>query len=78
MKTKPSNANIAHWNLIMKNIIITINDDWNNDIIVDFINYWHKEFQLTKNDENVFFNSNGWLNNQHLVAAMNMLFIQKL
>jgi hypothetical protein len=41
--------------------IIAINDDSNNDMIYDvFINYWHKKLQLTKNDENMFFNSYGW------------------
>jgi hypothetical protein len=32
----------------------------------------------SKNDKNVLLNPIGWLNNQHLVAAMHMLYIQKL
>jgi hypothetical protein len=61
------------------NNIIIINNHSNNHIIDDVvINYWQKKFQLTKNDKNIFFNPIGWLNNQHLVAAMHMLYIQKL
>jgi hypothetical protein len=62
-----------------RKIKITINDDFNNDIIADFIiNYWHEEFQLTENNEIIFFNPNGWLNDKHLVGIMQMLYIQKL
>ncbi len=32
----------------------------------------------SKNDKNVLLNPIGWLNNQHLVTAMHMLYIQKL
>ncbi len=47
-----------------------LNDD---NIDNNIINYWHEEFQLTKNDENIFFNWNGWLNDQHLVVVMQIL-----
>jgi uncharacterized protein YneR len=51
----------------------------NNDIIDDvIINYWHEEFQLTENNEIILFNPNGWLNDEHLVGIMQMLYIQKL
>jgi hypothetical protein len=39
-----------------------IGDLDDNNIDNNIINYWHEEFQLTKNDENIFFNWNGWLN----------------
>jgi hypothetical protein len=40
-----------------------IEKDLDNDIIDnDIIDYWHKDFQLIINDENVFLNSLGWLN----------------
>jgi hypothetical protein len=58
---------------------ITVNDDSDNDIIDDvIINYWHEEFQLIENDEIVLFNLNGWLNDEHLVGIMQMLYIKKL
>jgi hypothetical protein len=51
--------------------IIEINDDvndaMNND---DDIHYWHEEFQLTKKDENILLNPNGWLNDQQLGTTM--------
>jgi hypothetical protein len=28
----------------------------------NIINYWHEKFQLTKYDENIHLNQNGWLN----------------
>jgi hypothetical protein len=43
--------------------IIEINGVMNND---DVIYYWHEEFQLTKEDENILLNPNGWLSDQHL------------
>ncbi len=48
--------------------IIEINNDLN-----DVIHYRHEEFQLTKEDENIFFNPNGWLNDQHLGTTMQIL-----
>jgi hypothetical protein len=53
--------------------IIEINDDLNN-----VIHYRHEEFQLTKEDENIFFNPNGWLNDQHLGTTMQILHKNKL
>jgi hypothetical protein len=59
--------------------IMEISDDlgnaMNND---DVIHYWHKEFQLTKEDENIFLNPNGWLNDQHLELVMQILHKDKL
>jgi len=40
-----------------------LNDAMNND---DVIHYWHEKFQLTKENENIFLNPNGWLSDQHL------------
>jgi hypothetical protein len=67
---------IQQWKI---NNIITINDNSNNDIIDDvIINYWHKELQSTKNNENLLFDLNGWLYNQHTLIAMQILYIQQL
>jgi hypothetical protein len=38
----------------------SFNYDLNDDIIDNnVIDYWHKELQLTKNDENIFLSPNG-------------------
>jgi hypothetical protein len=55
-----------------------IDDSYDNNIDNNIINYWHEKFQLTKNDENILFNPNGWLNDQHLATAMQILYVQKL
>jgi hypothetical protein len=56
-----------------------IKEDSNNNIINDdVIDYWHKDFQLTINDENVFLNPYKWLNDQHMAITMQMLYVQKL
>jgi len=47
----------------------------NND---DVIHYWHEEFQLTKEDENILLNPNGLLSNQHLGIVMEILHKDKL
>jgi hypothetical protein len=47
-----------------------IDDSNDNNIDKNIIDYWHEEFQLTKNDEIFFINPNGWLNNQHLAITM--------
>jgi hypothetical protein len=44
----------------------------------DIINYWHQESQLTKNDENILLNPNGWLNDQHLTYEMEILEVKNL
>ncbi len=38
---------------------IEIDDDSNHVANDDVIHYWHKEFQLTKEDENILLNPNG-------------------
>jgi len=58
--------------------LIMINDSDDDNIDNNIINYWHEEFQLIKIDENNIFNPNGWLNDQHLVVAMQILYVQKL
>jgi len=46
-----------------KKELIMIEEDLDNNIInVDVIEYWHKDFQLTVNDENILLNPCGWLN----------------
>jgi hypothetical protein len=59
--------------------LIMIEENLNNDIINDdVINYWHEDFQLSVNDENILLNPCKWLNNQHMVAMMQMLYVKKL
>ncbi len=54
-------------------------DDLNdNNIDNNIIDYQHEEFLSTKKDENILFNPDGWLNDQHLVVAMQVLHVQKL
>jgi hypothetical protein len=55
-----------------------INDLDDDNIDNNVINYWHEKFWSTKNDGNVILNPNGWLNDQHLVVAMQILYVQKL
>jgi hypothetical protein len=47
----------------------------NNDDVID---YWHEDFQLSIIDENIFLNPCKWLNDQHMVATMQMLYVKKL
>jgi hypothetical protein len=59
-----TNDKQKHWPLKSynnkKNHLIMINNDLNDDIIDNnVIDYWHKELQLTKNDENIFLSPNG-------------------
>ncbi len=51
-------------------------DDATNDKNV--IHYWHEEFQLIEEDETILLHPNGWLNDQHMGVAMQMLYINKL
>ncbi len=55
-----------------------ISDSNDDNINNNVINYQHEEFQLTKNDENILLNPNGWLNDLHLVDVMQILYVQKL
>jgi hypothetical protein len=55
-----------------------ISDSNDDNINNNVINYWHEEFQLTKNDDNILFNPNGWLNDLHLIVVMQILYVQKL
>jgi len=58
--------------------IIMIKEDLDNNIIDnDIVDYWHKNFQLTINDENIFLNPLRWLNDQHMAATMQMLYVKK-
>jgi hypothetical protein len=51
------------------------NDSNDDNLENNIINYWREEFQLTKNDEKIFFNPNGWLNDQHLAITMQILYV---
>ncbi len=64
-------------NKIEKNIKINDElDDATNDKNV--MHYWHEEFQLTEEDETIILHPNGWFNDQHMRATMQMLYINKL
>ncbi len=55
-----------------------VGDSNDDNIDNNIINYQHEEFQLTKNDENILLNPSGWLNDQYLATAMQILYVQKL
>jgi len=55
--------------------LIMINDSNDDNLDNKIINYWHEEFQLIKNDENILFDPNGWLNDQHLAITMQILYV---
>jgi hypothetical protein len=59
-------------------LLITIDVSYDNNIDNNIIGYWHEKIQLTKNNENILLKSNRWLNDQHLVAIMQILYVQKL
>ncbi len=61
-----------------KKNLIMIGDSNDDNMDNNIINYWHEKSQLTKNDENIFLNPNGWLNDQHLAIAMQIMYVQKL
>jgi len=44
----------------------------------DVIHYWHEEFQLVEEDENILLNPNGWSSEQHLGTSMQILYKIKL
>jgi hypothetical protein len=58
--------------------LVMIYDSIDTNIDNNIIDYCHEEFQLIKNDENILFNPNERLNNQHLAIAMQVLYVQKL
>ncbi len=55
--------------------LIMINDSDDDNLDNNIINYWHEKFQLIKNDENILFDPNGWLNDQHLAITMQILYV---
>jgi hypothetical protein len=59
--------------------LIMIEENLDNDIINDdVIDYWHEDFQLSVNDDNFLLNPCKWLNDQHMAATMQMLYVKKL
>jgi hypothetical protein len=44
----------------------------------DNIDYWSEDLQLTKVGENIFFDLNRWLSDQHLGSIMQILYVEKL
>ncbi len=54
-----------------------IEEDLNNIINDDVINYQHKDLQLIINDENIFLNPYGLLNDQHMAIAMQIVISSK-
>jgi hypothetical protein len=55
-----------------------IDDSNDKNIDNNIIDYWHEKFQLIKNNENILKNQNGWLNDQHSIVAMQILYVQKI
>jgi hypothetical protein len=56
-----------------------ISSDLENDFSeYDNIDYWIEDLQLIKVDENILFDSNGRLSDQHLGSAMQILYVKKL
>ncbi len=47
-------------------------------LVRDNIDYWIEDLQLTKVYENILLDSNGWLSDQHLGSAMQILYVEKL
>ncbi len=52
-----------------------INDASNNDIIVDYV-IKHENIQL--NNKNILFSPNGWMNDEHLIVVMQILYVKSL
>ncbi len=55
--------------------LIMINDASNNDIIVDYV-IKHENIQL--NNKNILFSPNGWMNDEHLIVVMQILYVKSL
>jgi hypothetical protein len=47
-------------------------------LVRDNIDYWIEDLQLTKVYENILLDSNGWLSDQHLGSATQILYVEKL
>ncbi len=58
---------------------MAISSDLENDSSkYDNIDYGIEDLQLTKVYENIFHNLNGWLSDQHLGSAMQILYVEKV
>jgi hypothetical protein len=58
---------------------IAISSDLKNEFSeYDNINYWIENLQLTKVNGNILLDLNGWLSDQHLGRAMQILYVEKL
>jgi hypothetical protein len=53
-------------------------DSKNNSNEYHNIDYWNKDLQLTKADENIPLDPNEWLSDQHLKTTMQILYVEKL
>jgi hypothetical protein len=58
-----------------KEIVIS-NDLENNFIEYDNIDYWIEDLQSIKVDESILLDSNGWLSDQYLASAMQILYVE--
>jgi hypothetical protein len=67
-----------HYTLKFDPKIFIIDKDLDDIINNDIIDYLHENLQLTIHEENIFLNPLGWLNDQHMVTIMQMLYVQKL
>jgi hypothetical protein len=61
-----------------KNKIVISSDSKNDSNEYDNIDYCIEDLQLTQVDENILFEPNEWLNDQHLGSAMQILYVEKL
>lgn len=67
-----------HYRLKFSPNFFPIDKDLNDIINNDIIDYLHKNLQLTIHDEIILLNPSGWLNDQHKVTMMQMLYVRKL
>jgi hypothetical protein len=58
--------------------IVISSDSKNDSNEYDNIDYCIEDLQLTQVDENILFEPNKWLNDQHLGSAMQILYVEKL
>jgi hypothetical protein len=63
--------------IIFKNNAIS-SDLENDSNEYDNIDYWIENLQLINVNESILFDSNEWLNDQHLESVMQILYVEKL
>jgi hypothetical protein len=74
---KKCDDNLLHNKETKKNIVIS-NDLENDSNEYDNIDYWIEDLQSIEVDESILLHSNGWLSDQYLGSAMQILYVEKL